>query len=192
MGIIKYIDLLSINSPNTTMSGSTFEQIQSNATIDGINRKGWNVKDVPAAEFIEAFARHLKKGNKIKMPDWLSFYKTGCQKDLAPYDPDWLYIRAASVAYQLYMRGKVGVNTLRKHYSGKHRRGVRTEHSRLTAGKCIRYCLIELERAQFVGKMSLEKEDGSTIVVGKSLTKKGVTDMDRIAGSILKNKRNAG
>jgi hypothetical protein len=27
------------------------------------------VKDVPAKEFIEAFAKHLKKGNKIKMPD---------------------------------------------------------------------------------------------------------------------------
>ena len=28
-----------------------------------------NVKDVPARDFIEAFAKHLKKGNKIKMPD---------------------------------------------------------------------------------------------------------------------------
>merc|ERR1719454_2833475 len=150
---------------------STFEEIQSNARLDQINRKGWNVKDVPAAEFIEAFARHLKKGNKIKMPDWLSHYKTACFKDPAPYDPDWLYIRAASVAYQIYMRGKVGVNTLRKHYSGKHRRGTRTEHSRLTAGKCIRYCLLELERAQFVGKMTIESQSNQDLVIGKSLTK---------------------
>ena len=149
------------------------------------------VKDVPAKEFIEAFARHLKKGNKIKMPEWVTYYKTACFKDLAPYDPDWLYIRAASIAYQLYMRGKVGVNTLRKHYSGKHRAGTCTEHSRLTAGKCIRYCLLELERAQFVGKMTLETNDGAAICIGKSLTKKGVTDMDRIAGSILKSKRSA-
>ena len=28
-----------------------------------------NVKDVSAKEFIEAFAKHLKKGNKVKMPD---------------------------------------------------------------------------------------------------------------------------
>ena len=27
------------------------------------------VKDVPAKEFIDAFSKHLKKGNKIKMPD---------------------------------------------------------------------------------------------------------------------------
>ena len=164
--------------------------VASNARLDVINNKGWNVKDVPAAEFIEAFARHLKKGNKIKMPDWLSYYKTGCQKDLAPYDPDWLYIRAASVAYQIYMRGKIGVNTLRKHYSGKHRRGVRTEHTRLTAGKCIRYCVQQLVAAQFVGKLNVETNDGTVAQNGVMLTKKGVTDMDRIAGTIIKARRN--
>jgi ribosomal protein S19E (S16A) len=30
---------------------------------------GVTVKDVPAMEFIEAFSKHLKKGNKIKMPE---------------------------------------------------------------------------------------------------------------------------
>jgi ribosomal protein S19E (S16A) len=30
---------------------------------------GVTVKDVPAKDFIEAFAKHLKKGNKIKMPE---------------------------------------------------------------------------------------------------------------------------
>merc|ERR1712113_1077975 len=177
---IKYIDQSSITqlSQNTNMEPLIIN-----------NQQKCTVKDVPAKEFIEAFARHLKKGNKIKMPEWVTYYKTACFKDLAPYDPDWLYIRAASIAYQLYMRGKVGVNTLRKHYSGKHRRGTLTEHSRLTAGKCIRYCLLELERAQFVGKMQVESDNGSTIVVGKSLTKKGTTDMDRIAASIIKDKR---
>ena len=34
-----------------------------------INTHGNTVKDVPAKEFIEVFAKHLKKGNKIKMPD---------------------------------------------------------------------------------------------------------------------------
>ena len=123
------------------------------------------------------------------MPEWVTYYKTACFKDLAPYDPDWLYIRAASVAYQLYMRGKVGVNTLRKHYSGKHRRGTRTEHSRLTAGKCIRYCLIELENAQLVGKMSFEDKTGNVSLMGKALTKRGQTDMDRIAAKIAKEKK---
>ena len=105
-----------------------------------------------------------------------------------PYDPDWLYIRAASVSYQIYMRGKAGVNTLRKHYSVKQRKGVCTEHSRLVAGKCIRYCLHELENSQLVGKMSLEDKSGATTENGKALTKKGTTDMDRVAVSIFRQK----
>jgi ribosomal protein S19E (S16A) len=35
---------------------------------------GVTVKDVPAKDFIEAFAKHLKKGNKIKMPEVSSFF----------------------------------------------------------------------------------------------------------------------
>ena len=148
---------------------------------------GTTVKDVPARDFIEAFAKHLKKGNRIKMPEWAVYYKTACFKDLAPYDADWLYVRAASVAYQLYMRGKVGVNTLRKHYGSKQRNGTCTEHSRLAAGKCIRYVLIELERASLVGKITYENEDGNSLIIGKALTKKGTTDMDRIASQIAKD-----
>jgi len=153
------------------------------------NQKGVTVKDVPAKEFIQEYAKFLKKGNKIKIPEWATYYKTACYKDLSPNDPDWLYVRAASVAYQLYMRGKVGVNTLRKHYSTKARNGTRTEHTRLTAGKCIRYCLKELESAQLVGKMSFEDKNGQQTLMGKALTKKGQTDMDRIASKIAKEAR---
>merc|ERR1719324_336937 len=137
-----------------------------------INKHGNSVKDVPASQFISAFAKHLKKGNKVKIPGWARHVKTACFKELGPYDEDWLFTRAASVAYQLYMRGKVGVNTLRKHYSKKQRNGTCTEHSRMTSGKCIRYCLIELENAQLVGKTSFEDKSGALTMMGKALTKK--------------------
>ena len=114
------------------VNANHFLQIQL-SLINNSNRV--TVKDVPAKEFIEAFSKHLKKGNKIKMPDvsspslcslilnyiyqWASYVKTGCYKELPPYDPDWLYVRAASIAYQLYIRGKVGISALRTHYGGK-------------------------------------------------------------------------
>merc|ERR1719163_1044355 len=134
-----------------------------------INRHVNTVKDVPAHEFIEVFAQHLKKGNKIKIPDWAQYVKTGCQKELSPYDNDWLYTRAASIAYQLYMRKKVGVNGLRKHYGTKCRYGTKPEHSRRAAGKNIRFC----------------SSEGATITMGKALTKKGIMDMDRIAAQTV-------
>ena len=99
------------------------------------------MKDVHAKLFIEAFANHLKKTNKFKIPEWAGLVKTACYKELAPYDKDWFYTRAASVAYQLYIRGKVGVSALRSHYGGSERRGTIRPRHRQAAGKIIRYCL---------------------------------------------------
>merc|ERR1719443_690778 len=154
-----------------------------------INQHSNTVKDIPAADFISAYAKFLKKGNKVKIPGWAKYAKTSAARELAPYDDDWLYHRAASVAYQLYMRKKVGVNTLRKHYGGNKRYGTCTEHFLKASGKNIRYCLAQLEESGLVGKAQLVSQDAANIVIGKSLTKKGTTDMDRIATQILKEKK---
>jgi len=37
----------------------------------------FTVKDVPAREFIEAFANYLKKNNFIERPAWIDIVKTG-------------------------------------------------------------------------------------------------------------------
>lgn len=153
-----------------------------------INRKVNTVKDVPSREFIEVFANHLKKSNKFVIPDWAQHVKTACFKDLAPLNNDWLYYRAASIAYQLYLRQKCGVNGLRKHYGTKERRGTKREHNRKAAGKNIRYCLIQLENAGLVGTAKFESAEGSNITMGKCLTKKGTMDMDRLAAQHLGKK----
>eukprot|EP00806_Schmidingerella_arcuata_P005287 Macronucleus_5812.p1 GENE.Macronucleus_5812~~Macronucleus_5812.p1 ORF type:complete len:165 (+),score=74.51 Macronucleus_5812:1-495(+) len=146
-----------------------------------LNKHVNTVKDVPAREFISAFAQHLKQASKFKIPDWSKTVKTACFHELGPLSDDWLYARAASICYQLYMRQKVGVKGLRKHYGGKADRGVKREHTRMAAGKNIRYCLEQLMQAGIVGETKYQSEEGSTITMGKSLTKKGVMDMDRIA-----------
>jgi small subunit ribosomal protein S19e len=63
------------------------------------------VKDIPAEKFIAAFAKHMKTQGKFEIPKWADSVKTGTAKELAPYDADWLYIRAASVARHVYNRG---------------------------------------------------------------------------------------
>lgn len=89
------------------------------------------------------------------------------------------------------MRGKVGTSALRSHYGGKQRNGVRPPHHRQGAGKVIRYCLKQLEDAGLVGLVKWQSEDGSELIDKKILTKKGTTDMDRIASQIHKeNKKN--
>lgn len=34
------------------------------------------LRDVSAAEFIKAYAAHLKKGGKIQLPEWVDVVKT--------------------------------------------------------------------------------------------------------------------
>lgn len=87
------------------------------------------------------------------------------------------------------MRQRVGVHTLRKHYGGNQRNGTNTEHGRKAAGKNIRYCLIQLEAAGLVGTSKYISEENVSIVMGKSLTKKGTTDMDRIASQLIKESK---
>jgi len=42
------------------------------------------VKDVPAEDFIVAYAEYLKKNKKIVIPKWADFVKTGKGKEIAP------------------------------------------------------------------------------------------------------------
>ena len=95
------------------------------------------------------------------------------------------------MAYQLYIRGKVGVSALKIHYCGKQRNGVRSPKHHQGAGKVIRYCLKQLEEAGLVGQVKYQAEDGKEQSSGKTLTKKGTTDMDRIASQLVKEKKKA-
>merc|ERR1712168_1207803 len=58
---------------------------------------GVTVKDVDPQVFVRAFAAHLKK-SKLKVPEFVTIVKTSKAHELGPTDPDWFYVRAASVA----------------------------------------------------------------------------------------------
>lgn len=44
----------------------------------------YNVKDIPANEFIKKLAEKLKKDNKIEIPEWTNYVTTACFKTLPP------------------------------------------------------------------------------------------------------------
>ena len=62
------------------------------------------VRSVPASAFIAAYAEVLKNNDKFVVPKWADTVKTGVHKELAPYDPDWYFIRAAAIARKIYLR----------------------------------------------------------------------------------------
>lgn len=135
------------------------------------------VRDVAARPFIEAYAEHLKNSDKFELPIWADTVKTGCFKELAPYGDDWYYIRAASIARKVYLRPGLGVGQLQKWYGGNYRRGARTEHFRKASSGIIRSVLIQLEGM----KVTEQLPSG-----GRRMTRVGQQDLDRIAGSVIR------
>mmetsp|Transcript_43808 Transcript_43808/g.84124 ORF Transcript_43808/g.84124 Transcript_43808/m.84124 type:complete len:165 (-) Transcript_43808:72-566(-) len=131
------------------------------------------VKDVEPAVFISAFAQHLKRQGRFEIPKWADYVKTGKFKELPPMDPDWLYVRAASVVRKLYIRKGTGVGGFRKVYGGKHRRGTCTKVYAKASGKVVRYVLQQLEEMGLVEQV----EEGS----GRMITKEGQRELDTVA-----------
>mmetsp|Transcript_13624 Transcript_13624/g.46139 ORF Transcript_13624/g.46139 Transcript_13624/m.46139 type:complete len:159 (+) Transcript_13624:28-504(+) len=138
---------------------------------------GVTVKDVPAQDFIVAYAAHLKRTGKIEVPKWADLVKTAKFKELAPYDPDWYYVRAASIARRVYLRGNVGVGAMRKIYGGRQRRGTIKEKFALSGGSIPRHIFGQLEAMKILEKSG----DGKG---GRRITETGQRDLDSIAGQI--------
>jgi len=139
--------------------------------------RGITVKDVSSQEFIAAYAKYLKKSGKVELPKWADIVKTAAFKELAPYDPDWYYIRAASIARRIYLRGGVGVGAFRKVYGGSKHNGSRPSHFSYASGSIIRHILKQLEQLKVI-----EKDPKG----GRRISQTGQRDLDRIAGQVVK------
>mmetsp|Transcript_1050 Transcript_1050/g.3416 ORF Transcript_1050/g.3416 Transcript_1050/m.3416 type:complete len:161 (-) Transcript_1050:89-571(-) len=136
------------------------------------------VRDVAPAEFIAAYASHLKNSDKFELPKWTDIVKTGTNRELAPYDPDWYYTRAAAIARKIYLQPGLGVGGLRRKFGGSKNRGTRTFTFGKAAGGLIRTILQQLEEIKVV---ETNAETG-----GRSITRVGQQDLDRIAGQVAK------
>ena len=132
--------------------------------------------DVPADALISRLSDYMK-GNirELSPPDWASYVKTGSHVERAPHDPDWWYVRAASMMRKLYTKGPIGVSHLRKEYGGRKRMGVRPAHFRKAGGNIIRTLLQQMESAGLVQK------DG---IKGRVVSSKGRSLLDALSSQI--------
>src|SRR4051812_37592172 len=74
--------------------------------------RGVTVKDVASNDFIAAYAKFLKRSGKIDVPKWADIVKTAPHKELAPYDPDWYFVRAGK-SHCFFLRGERKAKILR-------------------------------------------------------------------------------
>nr|ABW23149.1 ribosomal protein rps19 [Arenicola marina] len=137
---------------------------------------GVSVKDVNQHEFVKALAAFLKKSGKLKVPDWTDLVKLGKHKELSPYEEDWYYIRAASLARHLYIRAPCGVGSFAKVYGGRKNNGTRPSHFCEGSSSIARKALQSLEGVKMV-----EKDPTG----GRRLSSQGRRDLDRIASQMV-------
>lgn len=146
-----------------------------------MDRKAFVVKDVSAPQFIAEYAAYLKRTDKVTIPSWADYVKTGKNRELPPNDKDWLYIRAAALARKVYLRPSIGVGALKKIFGGTKNYGTTPSHYVEGSGKIIRYLLNELERKGIIETIKDEDNDRTQ---GRRITKKGQQELDSIAKQI--------
>ncbi len=107
--------------------------------------------DVPASKLIEKVAKYLKENvDAITPPPWSSMAKTGIQAEKQPQDPDWWYVRCASLLRKIYTHGPIGIEKLRADYGGRKNKGVKPEHAAKAGGSSVRKAIQQLETAGYV------------------------------------------
>lgn len=145
----------------------------------GIEEKMTTAYDVPADVLINRLSGYMKENIRdIQPADWAGYVKTGSHVERAPQNPDWWYVRSASVLRKLYMNGPVGVSRLRKEYGGRKRRGVRPAHFAKAGGNILRSILQQLEQA------GLAQKDGTK---GRVVSGKGRSLLDAMSTQIKRD-----
>ena len=151
------------------------------------------VKDVPAEQFVKAFAEHLKKTQKVTPLSNGYFIKTGVGKEVAPHSEDWFYMRAAAVARRLYLKPGLGVGNLRHQFGKNKRNGHRANKHSKGSGKVIRYTIQQLQDADVLmaynDKRNTSVQGGLVEAPGlpRIVTPAGQKEMNEIAKQVFKS-----
>ena len=136
------------------------------------------IYNIPAEKIIERTVEYLKDNvPEIIPPPWVTFVKTGSHKENTPRNPDWWYIRTASLLRKIYINGPIGIARLRKEYGGLSRKGNVGKHKKRGGAVITRSSLQQLEKAGLVKKV--EKK-------GRIITTKGISLLDSLATEIQK------
>jgi len=103
--------------------------------------------DVPASRLLPIVAAELKNRQAVQPPEWAAFVRTGVHTQQAPTQPDWWYLRSASVLRKVYLKGHTGVTRLADEYGGKRDRGSAPYHARSGSRSVIREIVQQLEKS---------------------------------------------
>ena len=107
--------------------------------------------DVPVSKFIDRLTKYLKENvDAVTPPVWTSIVKTGSHVEQQPQNPNWWYIRCASLLRKIYVHGPIGLEKLRADYGGRKSNGVKPHHASKSGGSVIRKALQQLETSGYI------------------------------------------
>jgi small subunit ribosomal protein S19e len=134
--------------------------------------------DVPASKYIDRLAKYLKENvDEVQPLPWTIAAKTGMHVEKQPQNPNWWYVRAASILRKIYIHGPVGLEKLRAEYGGVKNRGVKPNRVKKSGGSSIRKVLQQLETAGLII---------TTRPKGRAMTPKGRKLLQEVAGDLSK------
>lgn len=133
--------------------------------------------EVPADPLVRHVASLLKDEGAVAPPEWSRFVKTGRHRERPPEDPDWWYLRVASVLRKVYVQGPVGTSRLRRQYGGPADRGSAPNRRAKGSGSIVRAALQQLETAGMVETIKGQ---------GRRVTPKGRSFLDNAAHEVAK------
>jgi len=119
---------------------------------------------------VKVAAQRLK--GTLKKPEYINFVKSGANKERVPNDPDFWYMRSASILRQVYLNGPLGVSRLRTRYGGKKEHdGMHRHHHVRAGGSIIRDIFMQLEAISLIKKTKK----------GRIITPQGKSFLDKIS-----------
>lgn len=135
--------------------------------------------DVPAPKLIEKTAKYLKENvDAVTPPAWAAVAKTGSHVERQPQNPDWWYVRSASLLRKVCVHGPIGLERLRAEYGGQKGFTVTREHAFKAGGSNIRKALQQLEAAGLIETARPK---------GRKVTKEGRKLLQELAEEIARD-----
>jgi small subunit ribosomal protein S19e len=107
--------------------------------------------DVPVSKFIDRLTKYLKENvDAVTPPVWTSIVKTGSHVEQQPQNPNWWYVRCASLLRKIYVHGPIGLEKPRADHGGRTSTGVKPHHASKSGGSVIRKALQQLETSGYI------------------------------------------
>jgi len=133
--------------------------------------------EAPIDILIRKIADHLKSEvEEINPPSWTQFAKTSVHAKISPLDPDWWYVRCASILRKIYVNGPIGISRLRKAYGGRAEKGMTPGRFKRGGGSAVRKAIQQLEKAELVATSGNK---------GRIVTGKGQALVDGLSSGIV-------